>query len=166
MRAPGPWPCGIHVIKYRGNADPDPSVYKTILVQRASQSHVPPHISLIFPCGGFVPVCSQTDKSAKVFAPAVLRMWRLSYAKVCPSRRRRDVADQYRVRCDLKDLPADTAVPHPACSNCKERGIRCVYVHCSRSLPYVFTLRQRRVCRRKGSQIAPSGPTTATSRVS
>ncbi|KAF5330912.1 hypothetical protein D9619_005846 [Psilocybe cf. subviscida] len=31
-----------------------------------------------------------------------------------------------RVRCDLKDLPAGFVGPHPACSNCKERGIKCV----------------------------------------
>ncbi|KIJ60672.1 hypothetical protein HYDPIDRAFT_98320 [Hydnomerulius pinastri MD-312] len=34
-----------------------------------------------------------------------------------------------RVRCDLKDLPATTSttgVPQPSCSNCKERGIKCV----------------------------------------
>ncbi|TFK42735.1 hypothetical protein BDQ12DRAFT_623993 [Crucibulum laeve] len=31
-----------------------------------------------------------------------------------------------RVRCDLKDLPIASAGPHPACSNCKERGIKCV----------------------------------------
>ncbi len=33
-----------------------------------------------------------------------------------------------RVRCDLKDLPIATAGPNPACSNCKERGLKCVYV--------------------------------------
>ncbi|KAF5387044.1 hypothetical protein D9615_001651 [Tricholomella constricta] len=31
-----------------------------------------------------------------------------------------------RVRCDLKDLPFTTVAPHPACSNCKERGLKCV----------------------------------------
>ncbi|KAF9001911.1 hypothetical protein BDQ17DRAFT_1390868 [Cyathus striatus] len=31
-----------------------------------------------------------------------------------------------RVRCDLKDLPIASAGPNPACSNCKERGIKCV----------------------------------------
>ncbi|KAF8078106.1 hypothetical protein FPV67DRAFT_1405405 [Lyophyllum atratum] len=31
-----------------------------------------------------------------------------------------------RVRCDLKDLPFTTVGPHPACSNCKERGLKCV----------------------------------------
>ncbi|KAK0197559.1 hypothetical protein F5146DRAFT_1015875 [Armillaria mellea] len=31
-----------------------------------------------------------------------------------------------RVRCDLKDLPIATAGPNPACSNCKERGLKCV----------------------------------------
>ncbi|KAH9484158.1 hypothetical protein JR316_0003638 [Psilocybe cubensis] len=31
-----------------------------------------------------------------------------------------------RVRCDLKDLPVGFVGPHPACSNCKERGIKCV----------------------------------------
>jgi hypothetical protein len=33
-----------------------------------------------------------------------------------------------RVRCDLKDLPFSSAGPHPTCSNCKERGLKCVYV--------------------------------------
>ena len=33
-----------------------------------------------------------------------------------------------RVRCDLKDLPIGSLGPHPACSNCKERGIKCVLV--------------------------------------
>ncbi|KAJ3488625.1 hypothetical protein NLJ89_g11595 [Agrocybe chaxingu] len=31
-----------------------------------------------------------------------------------------------RVRCDLKDLPINSLGPHPACSNCTERGIKCV----------------------------------------
>ncbi|KAG1790981.1 uncharacterized protein HD556DRAFT_1241415 [Suillus plorans] len=34
-----------------------------------------------------------------------------------------------RVRCDLKDLPmtqTTSGVQHPSCSNCKERGIKCV----------------------------------------
>ncbi|KAH6876473.1 hypothetical protein BKA70DRAFT_1128437 [Coprinopsis sp. MPI-PUGE-AT-0042] len=31
-----------------------------------------------------------------------------------------------RVRCDLKDLAIPTSGPHPTCSNCKERGIKCV----------------------------------------
>ncbi|KAL0947398.1 hypothetical protein HGRIS_013511 [Hohenbuehelia grisea] len=31
-----------------------------------------------------------------------------------------------RVRCDLKDLTVETAGPNPACSNCKERGLKCV----------------------------------------
>ncbi|KAG6820561.1 hypothetical protein H0H93_015081 [Arthromyces matolae] len=31
-----------------------------------------------------------------------------------------------RVRCDLKDLPFTTVGPHPSCSNCKERGLKCV----------------------------------------
>ncbi|KAJ7445721.1 hypothetical protein B0H11DRAFT_1746591 [Mycena galericulata] len=30
-----------------------------------------------------------------------------------------------RVRCDLKDLPVAHG-PHPACSNCQERGLKCV----------------------------------------
>ncbi|KAJ7197163.1 hypothetical protein GGX14DRAFT_668328, partial [Mycena pura] len=30
-----------------------------------------------------------------------------------------------RVRCDLKDLPIATG-PHPTCSNCQERGLKCV----------------------------------------
>ncbi|KAH8829527.1 hypothetical protein DL96DRAFT_1791982 [Flagelloscypha sp. PMI_526] len=33
-----------------------------------------------------------------------------------------------RVRCDLKDLSVATAGPSPSCSNCKERGLKCVYV--------------------------------------
>ena len=37
-----------------------------------------------------------------------------------------------RVRCDLKDLPIGSVGPLPACSNCKERGIKCVLV----SLPF------------------------------
>ncbi|KAK7440186.1 hypothetical protein VKT23_017129 [Stygiomarasmius scandens] len=31
-----------------------------------------------------------------------------------------------RVRCDLKDLPVPVTGPNPACSNCKERGLKCV----------------------------------------
>ncbi|KAK1218258.1 hypothetical protein PQX77_014631 [Marasmius sp. AFHP31] len=31
-----------------------------------------------------------------------------------------------RVRCDLKDLPVPTSGPNPACSNCRERGLKCV----------------------------------------
>lgn len=33
-----------------------------------------------------------------------------------------------RVRCDLKDISIPVTGPHPACSNCKERGLKCVYV--------------------------------------
>ncbi|ESK92891.1 proteophosphoglycan 5 [Moniliophthora roreri MCA 2997] len=31
-----------------------------------------------------------------------------------------------RVRCDLKDLPVPVSGPNPACSNCRERGLKCV----------------------------------------
>ncbi|KAI0079977.1 hypothetical protein K474DRAFT_438548 [Panus rudis PR-1116 ss-1] len=31
-----------------------------------------------------------------------------------------------RVRCDLKDLPVSASGHHPPCSNCKERGLKCV----------------------------------------
>ncbi|KAJ3774794.1 hypothetical protein EV361DRAFT_877488 [Lentinula raphanica] len=31
-----------------------------------------------------------------------------------------------RVRCDLKDISIPITGPHPACSNCKERGLKCV----------------------------------------
>ncbi|KIK63625.1 hypothetical protein GYMLUDRAFT_83637 [Collybiopsis luxurians FD-317 M1] len=31
-----------------------------------------------------------------------------------------------RVRCDLKDIAIPMSGPHPACSNCKERGLKCV----------------------------------------
>ncbi|KAH7869669.1 uncharacterized protein C8R40DRAFT_1058698 [Lentinula edodes] len=31
-----------------------------------------------------------------------------------------------RVRCDLKDISIPVTGPHPACSNCKERGLKCV----------------------------------------
>ncbi|KAG7086608.1 hypothetical protein E1B28_002552 [Marasmius oreades] len=31
-----------------------------------------------------------------------------------------------RVRCDLKDLPIPLSGPNPACSNCRERGLKCV----------------------------------------
>lgn len=34
-----------------------------------------------------------------------------------------------RVRCDLKDLPL-SGQQAVACSNCKERGLKCVYVAC------------------------------------
>ena len=37
----------------------------------------------------------------------------------------------HRVRCDLKDLPVSQSsggMQQPSCSNCKERGIKCVYV--------------------------------------
>ncbi len=51
----------------------------------------------------------------------------------------RVVADVFRrVRCDLKDLPFGSAGPHPACSNCKERGLKCVYGH---PLPALIDLR-------------------------
>lgn len=41
-----------------------------------------------------------------------------------------------RVRCDLKDLPAGFVGPHPACSNCKERGIKCVLVVNVQLIPF------------------------------
>ncbi|EEB94281.1 hypothetical protein MPER_06925 [Moniliophthora perniciosa FA553] len=31
-----------------------------------------------------------------------------------------------RFRCDLKDLPVPVSGPNPACSNCRERGLKCV----------------------------------------
>jgi hypothetical protein len=31
-----------------------------------------------------------------------------------------------RVRCDLKDLPMHKSGRHPSCSNCRERGLKCV----------------------------------------
>ncbi|KAK7049266.1 hypothetical protein VNI00_005867 [Paramarasmius palmivorus] len=31
-----------------------------------------------------------------------------------------------RVRCDLKDLPVPVSGPNPSCSNCRERGLKCV----------------------------------------
>ncbi|KAF9262142.1 hypothetical protein L218DRAFT_1042674 [Marasmius fiardii PR-910] len=31
-----------------------------------------------------------------------------------------------RVRCDLKDLPVPLTGPNPSCSNCRERGLKCV----------------------------------------
>ncbi|KAH9998171.1 hypothetical protein BJV74DRAFT_825872 [Russula compacta] len=34
-----------------------------------------------------------------------------------------------RVRCDLKDLPFSTTGTQPQCSNCKERGLKCVAVY-------------------------------------
>lgn len=33
-----------------------------------------------------------------------------------------------RVRCDLKDLPFSSTGTQPQCSNCKERGLKCVSV--------------------------------------
>ena len=33
-----------------------------------------------------------------------------------------------RVRCDLKDLPFSSTGTQPQCSNCKERGLKCVFV--------------------------------------
>jgi len=42
----------------------------------------------------------------------------------------------YRVRCDLKDLPmthTQNGVQQTSCSNCKERGIKCVYVQLNSS---------------------------------
>lgn len=33
-----------------------------------------------------------------------------------------------RVRCDLKDLPFSNTGTQPQCSNCKERGLKCVFV--------------------------------------
>jgi hypothetical protein len=50
----------------------------------------------------------------------------------------------HRVRCDLKDLPitqTSGGTQPPSCSNCKERGIKCVYVLFSSSpilRSYVF----------------------------
>lgn len=41
----------------------------------------------------------------------------------------RSISMSLRVRCDLKDLPFTSAGPHPPCSNCKERGLKCVSVY-------------------------------------
>jgi hypothetical protein len=45
-----------------------------------------------------------------------------------------------RVRCDLKDLPFSSTGTQPQCSNCKERGLKCVFVssHCSIWLPFLI----------------------------
>jgi hypothetical protein len=43
-----------------------------------------------------------------------------------------------RVRCDLKDLPFSSTGPQPQCSNCKERGLKCVYVYYLYTSPRFF----------------------------
>ena len=40
-----------------------------------------------------------------------------------------------RVRCDLKDLPFSSTGTQPQCSNCKERGLKCVFVTSPLSIP-------------------------------
>lgn len=74
---------------------------------------------------------SSSLRPAKVLAPAVLCLWRVSDAEVRsgnPPRVQILTFRNPRVRCDLKDLPLDQAGPCPSCSNCKERGLKCVYV--------------------------------------
>ena len=39
-----------------------------------------------------------------------------------------------RVRCDLKDLPFSSTGTQPQCSNCKERGLKCVLVFSNLSI--------------------------------
>jgi hypothetical protein len=43
-----------------------------------------------------------------------------------------------RVRCDLKDLPFSSTGTQPQCSNCKERGLKCVSVLSLSSSPRSF----------------------------
>ncbi|KAJ6547066.1 hypothetical protein B0H19DRAFT_954207 [Mycena capillaripes] len=50
---------------------------------------------------------------------------RQQYSACGACRMRRLVSFTSIVRCDLKDLPVASG-PHPACSNCQERGLKCV----------------------------------------
>lgn len=80
------------------------------------------------------------SRTAKVHSPAVLGLWRMPHATVSVLS---VVFDQFstrsRVRCDLKDLDFIVAGPTPSCSNCKERGIKCVYVFLLSLHPSVLT---------------------------
>ena len=75
------------------------------------------------------------------------------------------------MRCDLKDLPSGPDGPPKSCSNCKERGLKCVYVPCRvlnnylpRSL-YAPSY-QRRICRCQDRETAETRSPSPTSRVS
>jgi hypothetical protein len=51
-----------------------------------------------------------------------------------------------RVRCDLKDLPFSSTGTQPQCSNCKERGLKCVSVLFSNIEPSSYITHPRLAC--------------------
>jgi hypothetical protein len=73
----------------------------------------------------------------------------------------------FRVRCDLKDLPLSASGSCPTCSNCKERGLKCMYDQpCFFFLPRLTpNFSQRRICPSKSCQAPQTGSATAGSRV-
>lgn len=65
--------------------------------------------------------------SALTFVFSVRRMSHETVRAPCPVLySARSCLRNYRVRCDLKDLPISPSGQHPACSNCKERNLKCV----------------------------------------
>jgi len=72
--------------------------------------------------------------TTKVFSSTVLGLWGLPHEKVGQLDRLLSRTTTYlhpwenRVRCDLKDLPFSSTGTQPQCSNCKERGLKCVSV--------------------------------------
>ena len=75
------------------------------------------------------------------------------------------------MRCDLKDLPSGPDGPPKSCSNCKERGLKCVYVPFSMlnnylPRPLYAPSCQRRICRRQDREVAETWSPSSTSRVS
>ncbi|KAF7359330.1 Zn(2)-C6 fungal-type domain-containing protein [Mycena sanguinolenta] len=69
-----------------------------------------------------------SSRPTKIFASTVLGLWRVSHEEARFIHYRHALENDFRyprVRCDLKDLPVASG-PHPACSNCQERGLKCV----------------------------------------
>ena len=108
---------------------------------------------------------SSVLRTAKELPTTVLRLRRVSYAQasrvLSPAPALPNSRSSYyyfcylpppfsRVRCDLKDLQAaNPHAGHAACSNCQERGLKCVYVSAlSPSRPCAFRPK-------KGAQLYP-----------
>ncbi|THH20358.1 hypothetical protein EW146_g982 [Bondarzewia mesenterica] len=76
-----------------------------------------------------LPVQPSSLWSTKVHPSTILCLRRMSHAKVflclsTPMPRANSLSS--RVRCDLKDLPLSSTGQQSQCSNCKERGLKCV----------------------------------------
>ena len=67
----------------------------------------------------------QSKKREQFSACGACRMRRFVRCRYTPVNHQL-IERRSRVRCDLKDLPVSPSGQHPPCSNCNERGLKCV----------------------------------------